>query len=186
METAECWALALARSNGPSVMVLSRQGLPALRDGGDDNLCARGAYVLAEASGERRATLLATGSEVQVALAARERLEADGVATAVVSMPCWELFAIQELDYRDSVLGPDTVRVAVEDPYDLTRLDSIKAMNLAPRYEFLVGLRDDILDYVRKSYGETGPVVEEADLGRIILDLGAGEEDELETAPATH
>ncbi|MCG6921750.1 MAG: GspE/PulE family protein [Acidobacteria bacterium] len=75
-----------------------------------------------------------------------------------------------------------TVRVAVEDPYDLTRLDSIKAMNLAPRYEFLVGLRDDILDYVRKSYGETGPAVEEADLGRIILDLGSGEEDELEGA----
>jgi type II secretory ATPase GspE/PulE/Tfp pilus assembly ATPase PilB-like protein len=75
-----------------------------------------------------------------------------------------------------------TVRVAVEDPYDLTRLDSIKAMNLAPRYEFLVGLRDDILDYVRKSYGETGPAVDEADLGRIILDLGSGEEDELEGA----
>jgi type II secretory ATPase GspE/PulE/Tfp pilus assembly ATPase PilB-like protein len=73
-----------------------------------------------------------------------------------------------------------TVRVAVEDPYDLTRLDSIKAMNLAPRYEFLVGLRDDILEYVRKSYGETGPAVEEADLGRIILDLGTGEEDEVE------
>ena len=75
-----------------------------------------------------------------------------------------------------------TVRVAVEDPYDLTRLDSIKAMNLAPGYEFLVGLRDDILDYVRKSYGETGPAVEEAGLGRIILDLGSGEEDELEAA----
>ncbi len=114
VETAECWALALARSNGPSVMVLSRQGLPAVRGESDDNLCARGAYVLAEASGERRATLLATGSEVQVALAARERLEADGVATAVVSMPCWERFAIQELDYRDSVLGPGTIRVAVE------------------------------------------------------------------------
>jgi type II secretory ATPase GspE/PulE/Tfp pilus assembly ATPase PilB-like protein len=75
-----------------------------------------------------------------------------------------------------------TVRVAVEDPYDLTRLDSIKAMNIAPRYEFVVGLRDDILDYVRKSYGETGPAVEEADLGRIILDLGSGEEDEMEGA----
>jgi type II secretory ATPase GspE/PulE/Tfp pilus assembly ATPase PilB-like protein len=73
-----------------------------------------------------------------------------------------------------------TVRVAVEDPYDLTRLDSIKAMNIAPRYEFVVGLRDDILDYVRASYGETGPAVEEADLGRIILDLGTGEEDEVE------
>ena len=73
-----------------------------------------------------------------------------------------------------------TVRVAVEDPYDLTRLDAIKAMNLAPRCEFLVGLRDDILAWVRASYGESGPVQDEADLGRIILDLGTGEEDELE------
>jgi type II secretory ATPase GspE/PulE/Tfp pilus assembly ATPase PilB-like protein len=73
-----------------------------------------------------------------------------------------------------------TVRVAVEDPYDLTRLDAIKAMNLAPRYEFLVGLRDDILGFVRASYGEKGPVVEEADLGRIITDLGSGEESEVE------
>jgi type II secretory ATPase GspE/PulE/Tfp pilus assembly ATPase PilB-like protein len=73
-----------------------------------------------------------------------------------------------------------TVRVAVEDPYDLTRLDSIKAMNLAPRYEFLVGLRDDILAHVRAGYGESGPVVEEADLGRIINDLGTGEEGEVD------
>jgi type II secretory ATPase GspE/PulE/Tfp pilus assembly ATPase PilB-like protein len=73
-----------------------------------------------------------------------------------------------------------TLRVAVEDPYDLTRLDAIKAMNLAPRCEFLVGLKDDILAHVRASYGESGPVVEEADLGRIINDLGTGEEDELE------
>jgi type II secretory ATPase GspE/PulE/Tfp pilus assembly ATPase PilB-like protein len=73
-----------------------------------------------------------------------------------------------------------TVRVAVEDPLDLTRLDAIKAMNLAPRCEFLVGLKDDILAHVRASYGETGPVVEEADLSRIIDDLGTGEEDEVE------
>jgi len=73
-----------------------------------------------------------------------------------------------------------TVRVAVEDPYDLTRLDAIKAMNLAPRCEFQVGLRDDILGWVRASYGESGPVQDEADLGRIILDLGTGEEDEFE------
>jgi type II secretory ATPase GspE/PulE/Tfp pilus assembly ATPase PilB-like protein len=73
-----------------------------------------------------------------------------------------------------------TVRVAVEDPYDLTRLDAIKAMNLAPRYEFVVGLREDILGWVAASYGEKGPVVEEADLGRIISDLGSGEEGELE------
>ena len=73
-----------------------------------------------------------------------------------------------------------TVKVAVEDPYDLTRLDAIKAMNLAPRYEFLVGLREDILVWVGASYGEKGPVVEEADLGRIISDLGTGEEGEVE------
>ena len=75
-----------------------------------------------------------------------------------------------------------TVRVAVEDPYDLTRLDAIKAMNLAPRYEFVVGLREDILAWVRATYGESGPMVEEADLGRIIMDLGTGEEDEVEGA----
>ena len=73
-----------------------------------------------------------------------------------------------------------TVKVAVEDPYDLTRLDSIKAMNLAPRCDFVVGLREDILACVRASYGEAGPVVEEADLGRIINDLGTGEEGEVE------
>jgi type II secretory ATPase GspE/PulE/Tfp pilus assembly ATPase PilB-like protein len=78
-----------------------------------------------------------------------------------------------------------TVRVAVEDPYDLTRLDAIKVMNLAPRYDFVVGLRDDILGYVRTSYGETGPVVEEADLGRIIDDLGSGEEGDLEGEAAS-
>jgi type II secretory ATPase GspE/PulE/Tfp pilus assembly ATPase PilB-like protein len=73
-----------------------------------------------------------------------------------------------------------TVKVAVEDPYDLTRLDAIKAMNLAPRCDFVVGLREDILACVRSSYGESGPVVEEADLGRIINDLGTGEEGEIE------
>jgi type II secretory ATPase GspE/PulE/Tfp pilus assembly ATPase PilB-like protein len=73
-----------------------------------------------------------------------------------------------------------TVRVAVEDPLDLTRLDAIKAMNLAPRCEFLVGLKDDILSFIRASYGETGPVVDQADLSRIIDDLGSGEEEEFE------
>jgi type II secretory ATPase GspE/PulE/Tfp pilus assembly ATPase PilB-like protein len=75
-----------------------------------------------------------------------------------------------------------TVRVAVEDPYDLTRLDAIKAMNLAPRYEFVVALRDDITAWVRSSYGEAAPAADEADLGRIISDLGSGEESELDEA----
>jgi transketolase len=115
VETAECWALALQDDAGPSGVVLSRQGLPTLRqEHAADNVCAKGAYVLAEAAGDRQVTLLATGSEVAVAMAARDKLQEDGVGTAVVSMPCWELFDEQDNDYRESVLGPGTVRVAVE------------------------------------------------------------------------
>jgi type II secretory ATPase GspE/PulE/Tfp pilus assembly ATPase PilB-like protein len=75
-----------------------------------------------------------------------------------------------------------TVRVAVEDPHDLTRVDGIKAFNLAPRYDFVVALREDILSWIRASYGEVGPAVEEADLSRIINDLGSGEESETDEA----
>jgi transketolase len=115
VETAECWALALQDGTGPSGIVLSRQGLPTLRRKHvPDNVCARGAYVLAEAEGDRQVTLLATGSEATVALAARDKLQDEGVGAAVVSMPCWELFDEQDDDYQDSVLGPGTVRVAVE------------------------------------------------------------------------
>ncbi|MEX2454564.1 MAG: transketolase [Rhodospirillaceae bacterium] len=114
VEAAECWQLALERRDGPSAMALTRQNLPTLRTAHtDENLCARGAYVLADADGARRATILATGSEVEIAMAAREALQAGGVPTAVVSMPCWELFAAQDAGYRASVLG-DGVRVAVE------------------------------------------------------------------------
>ena len=115
VETAECWALALANRDGPSGLVLTRQGVPAQRTEPDDeNLSARGAYVLAEADGERAATVLATGSEVGVAMEGRALLQADGIPTAVVSMPCWELFDAEDEDYRRRVLGPGTVRVAVE------------------------------------------------------------------------
>ncbi|SON58458.1 Transketolase 1 (plasmid) [Hartmannibacter diazotrophicus] len=116
VETAECWELALDRRGGPSSMICSRQPLQALRcDGGTQNKSAAGAYVLAEAEGgPRTVTLLATGSEVALAVAARDRLQADGVATAVVSMPCWELFEAQSVAYRNAVLGPGTIRVGVE------------------------------------------------------------------------
>ena len=116
VETAECWAVALEDTDGPSGMVLSRQNVATLRtEHTDDNLSARGAYVLAEADGsERMATILATGSEVGVAMAARQALQGEGVPTAVVSMPCWELFDAQDEDYRKQVLGPGTIRVAVE------------------------------------------------------------------------
>ena len=114
VETAECWALALQRRDAPSLLALTRQSLPLLRREPDaENRSARGAYVLAEADGERQVTLLATGSEVSVAMAAREVLATDGVRAAVVSMPCWELFEKAPQEYQDAVLG-SAPRVAVE------------------------------------------------------------------------
>jgi len=115
IETAEAWELALARTDGPSVLVLSRQNLPMLRERHDkDNRSARGAYVLRETNGARDVTLLATGSEVEIAKAASDRLLANhGVKAAVVSMPSWELFAAQDAAYRARVLG-QVPRVAVE------------------------------------------------------------------------
>jgi transketolase len=115
VETAECWQLALAERNRPSVVALTRQNVPPIRTvPNDDNLCARGGYVLAEAEGARRVTLLATGSEVHLALEARQQLQADGIGAAVVSLPSWELFDAQPAAYRKSVLGDKTVRIAIE------------------------------------------------------------------------
>ncbi len=113
METAECWELAIRRADGPSLLALSRQALPAMRTDTAENRCARGGYVMAEAEGPRQATLIATGSEVAIAMLAREQLAAEGIATAVVSLPCWELFAQQEESYRAEVLG-GVLRVGVE------------------------------------------------------------------------
>ncbi len=113
VETAECWELALRTRKAPSVLALTRQSVPALRRDGGENRSARGGYVLAEAEGPRQATLIATGSEVALALAARDLLKARGVAAAVVSLPCWALFDAQTPGYRAEVLG-SAPRVAVE------------------------------------------------------------------------
>src|SRR5262249_7758955 len=115
VETAECWALALQRRDGPSLLALTRQALPLLRhDAASENRSARGAYVLAEAEGgPRQVTLLATGSEVAVAAAARDALGRGGIRAAVVSMPCWELFDKAPKDHQDRVLG-SAPRIAVE------------------------------------------------------------------------
>jgi transketolase len=114
VETAECWALALHRRDAPALLALTRQSLPLLRgDVGSENRSARGAYVLAEADGPRQVTLLATGSEVSIAMAAREALAKDHIGVAVVSMPCWELFEQAPKEYRDTLLG-SAPRVAVE------------------------------------------------------------------------
>jgi transketolase len=111
-ETAAAWRAILEDLDGPAVLVLSRQDLPVLADASAEGV-ARGAYVLRDAD-EPDVVLIGTGSEVPVALAAAERLEADGVAARVVSMPSWELFAAQDESYRDGVLPPGLPSVAVE------------------------------------------------------------------------
>ena len=114
VETLECWEIAV-RNPGPSVLALTRQGVPALRTEGDpkDNRCAKGAYVLAADGDERDVTLIATGSEVHIALAAREVLAKEGVKAAVVSMPSWERFGELDRARRREVLG-DCPRLSVE------------------------------------------------------------------------
>jgi transketolase len=118
IEAAECWEIAFEHRSGPSTLVFARQALPHVRQGpapGAENRSRHGAYVLADAEGGPRAvTLLATGSEVALALAARRLLQSAGTPTAVVSMPSWELFESQPADYRAGVLGQGTVRVACE------------------------------------------------------------------------
>ena len=115
VETAECWELGVRPGDTPSILALTRQAVPNLRTvHTDENLCARGAYVLAETPTKARdVTILATGSEVGVAMDARALLAKDGIEAAVVSMPCWELFAAQPAAYREAVLG-SAPRVAVE------------------------------------------------------------------------
>lgn len=115
IETAECWELALKNRDRPSVLVLSRQNLPMLRTThSNENRSSRGAYVLRETAGPRAVTLIATGSEVEIACAAADILRAQhGIAAAVVSMPCWELFEKQTPAYRRSILAA-APRIAIE------------------------------------------------------------------------
>ncbi|KQB97810.1 transketolase [Loktanella sp. 1ANDIMAR09] len=115
VETAEAWEIALTSQKTPSVLALTRQGLPTVRtEHKNKNMVAQGAYVLADAEGKRQAILLATGSEVSIAMEARDLLQAEGIGTRVVSMPCWELFEEQEESYRKRVLPGGPVRVAIE------------------------------------------------------------------------
>ncbi|MEI4487298.1 transketolase [Frigidibacter sp. MR17.14] len=115
VETAEAWELALTTTETPSILALSRQNLPTLRETHTNtNLSAKGAYVLREATGKRQVILMATGSEVELAVKAREVLEAAGIGTRVVSVPCMELFAAQDESYRRKVLPAGPVRIAIE------------------------------------------------------------------------
>ncbi|NKB21322.1 MAG: transketolase [Alphaproteobacteria bacterium] len=115
VEVAECWEIAVSSENTPSAISLTRQGIPTLRKDADgENQCAKGGYIISPADGDATVTLMATGSEVSVAVKAQELLAADGIAANVVSLPCWELFDAQPAAYRASVLGENTVKVAVE------------------------------------------------------------------------
>ena len=107
VETAEAWALALEREGGPSLLCLSRQNLPQVRLERSDNLTARGAYRLRAAKGDRKVVLLATGSEVHVALETAEALEGQDIGADVVSMPCWSLFDVQDEAYRRDLIPAD-------------------------------------------------------------------------------
>ena len=115
METAECWQIALASTKTPSTLALTRQNLPALRtEYTSDNLCERGAYEIATASDNALVTIFASGSEVEIALAARAALEKRGHPTRVISVPCFELFEKQDANYRAAILGTSPVKVAIE------------------------------------------------------------------------
>ena len=114
VETAECWELALQAEKNPSVLALTRQGLPTLRRECNENLSTYGAYIMAPADSERQVTLIASGSEVQIAMEAQKLLREQNISAAVVSIPCWELFEQQPPHYRDEVLGPGTLHIAIE------------------------------------------------------------------------
>jgi transketolase len=114
VETAECWALALERREGPSLLALTRQNLPQLRLERTDNFSARGAYRLRAAAGARRVVLVATGSEVELAMTTADALEGKGIGTDVVSMPCWSLFDAQDEAYRADILPDSVLRVSIE------------------------------------------------------------------------
>ncbi|MET0362823.1 MAG: transketolase [Sphingobium sp.] len=113
IETAECWQLALENRETPSVLALTRQNLPQLRDGGD-NLSAKGAYRLKAAGADRKVVIVATGSEVEIAVAAAKALEEQGIGTDVVSMPSMSRFFAQDAGYKADLLPHDVLRVSIE------------------------------------------------------------------------
>ncbi len=146
VETAEAWQLALENENAPSILALTRQGLPLLRTSAAENLTARGGYVISDvAKGQKRqATIIATGSEVSLAVSAQKKLAEEGIAVAVVSMPCCELFDRQDGKYQEEVLG-SCPRIAVE-------------AGAKFGWEKYVGLNGDIIGM--DGFGASGPAEE--------------------------
>jgi transketolase len=114
IETAECWALALDTADRPALLALSRQNLPQLRTDISENWSARGAYRLRAANAARRVVLVATGSEVELAISVAVRLEGHGIGADVVSMPCWERFEAQDATYQADLFPAGALKVSIE------------------------------------------------------------------------
>lgn len=165
VETAEAWQLALENEDAPSILALTRQGLPLLRISAAENLTARGGYVISDvAKGQKRqATIIATGSEVSLAVAAQKKLAEEGIAAAVVSMPCCELFDRQDIKYQEEVLG-NCPRIAVEagskfgwEKYvglngDIIGMDGFGASGPAEElYKFFGITEEEVIDAVKNS-----------------------------------
>ncbi|URW76551.1 transketolase [Sphingomonas donggukensis] len=135
VETAEAWACAIARKDGPSLLALSRQNLSQQRDGTGEMLAAKGGYRLRAASSPRRVILIASGSEVEIAVAVADRLESEGVGADVVSMPCWSRFDAQDTAYREDVLP-------FADPSQILRVSIEAGTTIGwERYTMVQGLR---------------------------------------------
>lgn len=144
VETAEAWQIALETEDKPSLLALTRQGLPLLRTSAEVNLSAKGGYVIAGEDKKRQATIIATGSEVSLAVEAMNKLAEEGIKVAVVSIPCTELFDAQPIDYQEQVLGK-APRIAVE-----------AASKFG--WEKYVGLEGDIIGM--DGFGASGPAEE--------------------------
>lgn len=144
VETAEAWQIALETEDKPSLLALTRQGLPLLRTTAEVNLSAKGGYVIAGEDKKRQATIIATGSEVSLAVEAMNKLAEEGIKVAVVSMPSTELFDAQPIDYQEQVLGK-APRIAVE-----------AASKFG--WEKYVGLEGDIIGM--DGFGASGPAEE--------------------------
>ncbi len=171
VETAEAWELALKTKTAPSALCLSRQNLPIVRRAHTaENLSAKGAYVLKEADGPRDVTLLATGSEVSLAVEAAERLAAEGIKAAVVSVPCFKLFAEQSADYRAQVLGA-VPRIGVE-------------AGLRQGFESLLRPQDGFIGM--KSFGASAPAADLYRLFGITVDAVVAEAHALLTPETAH
>ena len=144
VETAECWRIAIESDKTPSILALSRQNLPMLRTDAKLNLSARGGYIIYGEQDNRQATLIATGSEVSLAVEAAQALAQEGIKVAVVSMPCTELFDAQDISYQEEVLG-QAPRIAIEAGSKFG-------------WERYVGLKGDIIGM--DGFGASGPASE--------------------------